>query len=367
MTDQQRPFTTFYAFCSLIIPGLGQLFQKRAGTALGFFVVFLLSGFLPMFILTHLFMDRFSFQPMRVHVIHLLVFGGVCIPLMLTYFYAVLDASRIPIKKPKEKPELEPEKKQKVPRCFTLVDFLVIVAIMGILIALLLPAVPAAREAAKRMQRMQCTNNMKEIVFAFHNYHDVYGCLPPVYTVDEGGKPLHSWRVLILPFIEQKALYEKIRLDEPWDSEHNQQFHEAVPDTFRCPSNPHHKSGNHSPAETAPYMPTLCGSTYSVIYGAKAAFTGSQPTCFADITNGKSNVIVLVERRTPVNWMNPLSDITFEAACKGVNADAMGISSYHSGGTNAGLGDGSCRFISDTIDGETLRKMLMRNNKEPEM
>ena len=79
---------------------------------------------------------------------------------------------------------------------------------------LLLPAVQAAREAARRMS---CSNNIKQIGLAMQNYHTAYGTLPPAYTVDAQGRPLHSWRTLILPFIEQQALYGEIDLSKPWN------------------------------------------------------------------------------------------------------------------------------------------------------
>lgn len=197
---------------------------------------------------------------------------------------------------------------------------------------------------------MQCCNQMKQISYAFHDYIDEHGHLPPAYTIDENGKPLHSWRVLILPYIKQVALYEKIRLDEPWDSEYNRQFHAEAPTIFQCPS-------GFSRSETVP-IPAPGGCFYSVIDGAEAAFFGSQTRKLTDFTSGTSNTILLVERRIPVNWMNPSSEITFEAACKGVNVDAMGISSYHSGGANVVWGDGSIRFISNSINRDELRKML---------
>ena len=88
----------------------------------------------------------------------------------------------------------------------------------GILVALLLPAVSAAREAARRTQ---CMNHLKQVALALHNYHDVFQAFPPAYTVDEDGKPLHSWRTLILPYLEQAALYEQIDLSKPWDAPEN--------------------------------------------------------------------------------------------------------------------------------------------------
>src|SRR6476469_182788 len=96
---------------------------------------------------------------------------------------------------------------------FTLVKLLVVIAIIGVLVALLLPAVQAAREAARRMQ---CSNHLKQIGLALQNYHDTFGSLPPAYLADSQGKPIHSWRVLILPFLENTTLYDRYSFDEPW-------------------------------------------------------------------------------------------------------------------------------------------------------
>jgi type II secretory pathway pseudopilin PulG len=294
-------------------------------------------------------MDRFSYQPFRVHLLHLSVFGGLFVLFMLAVFWAVLDAAFKPEEKQEEKAEEEPkEKKVKGPR-FTLVELLVVIAIMGTLIGLLTPAVPAARGPARRMQ---CVNRMKQIVIAFHNYNDTYGHFPPAYTVDENGKPLHSWRVLMLPYLENKALYEKIRLDEPWDSEYNRQFHAIAPDCFRCPScSPRFEARS----EAVP-VPSPGGCFYSVIDGAEAAFSGSQTK--TPTPEELSSTLFLVERRTPVNWMDPSREIAFDVACKGINVDSMGISSYHPGGVNTAMGDASVKFVSETINGDALRAML---------
>jgi len=333
MTEPERPINTAHAFCSLIAPGFGQLLQKRTGAATGFFMLFALTAFLPVLIVSLLFMDRFSYQPLRVHIIHILLFGGVCIPLMLAYFFSVLDAA---VWKQGDRTRF----------MSTTIQFIVVILALAVLIALLLPAVPAAREAARRMQ---CSNHMKQIAVAFHAYHEKYGHLPPAYTIDEDGKPLHSWRVLILPYIEQNALYEQIRLDEPWDSDYNRQFHAKTPSVFQCPS---------ARLPEIVHVPAPGGSFYSVVYGAETAFTGSQPTRFEDMKAGTSNTIVLVERRHPVNWMDPSREITYETAIKGINVDAMGISSYHPGVVLAAFGDGRVQTVSENVDNETLRAML---------
>src|SRR5262245_52541441 len=88
---------------------------------------------------------------------------------------------------------------------------ILVIGVLGLLVALLLPAFPrTAREAARRMQ---CGNHLKQIGLALQTYHDVYGSLPPAYIADASGKPLHSWRVLILPFLGERSLYEAYRFD----------------------------------------------------------------------------------------------------------------------------------------------------------
>src|SRR5437588_6801844 len=101
------------------------------------------------------------------------------------------------------------------------------------MVALLLPAVQAAREAARRAQ---CTNNLKQIGLAMHNYHSSNNCFPPAFTTDRDGKPLLSWRVLLLPYLECSSLYANFHLDEPWDSPHNRPLVNQMPSVFACPS-----------------------------------------------------------------------------------------------------------------------------------
>jgi len=214
---------------------------------------------------------------------------------------------------------------------------------LPLLFALLLPAVQAAREAARRAQ---CVNHEKQIVLALHNYHDVYGVLPPLYTVDEEGNPLHSWRVLILPFIEQRTLYESIRLDEPWDSEYNRQFHEAMPFIYGCPS------------------ARLSGCTYSGIAGGSFIPAKEAESVlglkFSDVTDGLSNTIAIVEILKPFNWMDPTADVSVEDIVQ-----TIGMGSFHPGGMNVALLDGAIRFIPSDTASDILRSMATPSGGEP--
>ena len=105
--------------------------------------------------------------------------------------------------------------------------------IIAVLVALLLPA---TRRSGRTARRTQCKNNLKQIALALHNYESIYDALPPAYTVDAAGKPLHSWRTLILPFVEQLDLYKTIDLSKPWDDPANAEVLKTVPHIFRCPS-----------------------------------------------------------------------------------------------------------------------------------
>src|SRR5262249_51846003 len=119
-----------------------------------------------------------------------------------------------------------------VRRGFTLLELLVVVAIIGILIALLLPVTRSAGPAARRSQ---CVYNLKQIGLALYHYEQAHKALPPAYTVDESGRPLHSWRTLILPYLEQESLYQTIDLAKPWNDPANAKALKTIPSVFRCP------------------------------------------------------------------------------------------------------------------------------------
>ena len=233
-------------------------------------------------------------------------------------------------------------------------DGRVYVAVKQAVIEMLAPAITAARGAANRMN---CTNNIKQIALAFHNYHDTFKAFPATFSVDANGKPLHSWRVLILPYIEQAALYDGIKLDEPWDSEHNKQFHNVNVPTYQCPD---HK-------DLEPGM-----TTYSVVVGKETPFgTDGKGNGLGKILDGTSNTFLVVERATPVCWMCPDQEVTFEEACKGINKSEKGIGGVHASDANFGFCDGSVHFISEMDDlkilvGDTtiLKAMLTKAGGE---
>ena len=120
-----------------------------------------------------------------------------------------------------------------------LIAILLALLVVGILIALLLPAVESAREAARRCS---CNDHMKQIVLAMHSYQEQYKCFPPAFIADKNGKPMHSWRVLLLPYLCGNEFYEQYRFDEPWDGPHNRALAAKMPSIYQslyhCPSDP---------------------------------------------------------------------------------------------------------------------------------
>lgn len=212
----------------------------------------------------------------------------------------------------------------------------------GILVALLLPAVQAAREAARRSL---CVNNLKQIALATHNYHDTYRCFPPAYIPDANGKPMHSWRVLLLPYLERQDLYEMYDFDEPWNGPNNAILANMMPEVFNCPSSHRGDAGS----ETC----------YAMIVGPGTISDGPTAHSFGDIADGSSNTIMVVEvAGSGINWMEP-RDLDAQKISYQINnpAETEGIKSKHPGGANVAICDGSIRFLNDQVDKEVVKQM----------
>jgi len=155
------------------------------------------------------------------------------------------------------------------------------------LVALLLPAFRVVRSNGP----YACANNLKQIGLALHMYHDEWKCLPPAYVADEQGRPMHSWRVLVLPYMEQRVLYEQYDFDEPWNSPHNLEVARQIPSVIRCP-----RDRQAGPTDTS----------YVMLVGPEALCEGAMPTTFADVTDGTSNTIAVVEMSgSGILWSEP--------------------------------------------------------------
>ena len=149
---------------------------------------------------------------------------------------------------------------------------------------------------ADSKQRAKSIAQLKRILLAFHHYHDTYGYLP-ADVVDKDGKPLLSWRVVILPFMEQANLFNKFKLDEPWDSENNKEFSQITVKLF---------TNGHEPRNTKYPMTYFQRPT-----GKDTAHEPGQKIKFLDITDGMSNTIGIVETNKAIEWAKP-DDLTFD-------------------------------------------------------
>ncbi len=205
--------------------------------------------------------------------------------------------------------------------------------------------------AVTRDTRMQCSNNLKQIALAMHNYHDVYKAFPPAYTVDENGNKLHSWRTLLLPFLEQDLMYRQIDFSKPWDAPENQIYADTRLPVFCCASEPN--------------MQSPAAANYMVIVGPNTVFSGPEPVPIRDVLDGTANTLLVVEVENTTNrsWMEP-TDLDFEQLQMMINQGSSGIASHHPGGAQVALADGSVRFLSATIDPQILRALITRDGGE---
>ena len=171
---------------------------------------------------------------------------------------------------------------------FRLIHLLIATSVIGAALALL---VPMYRVARREMLQMESQNNLKQIAIAMHNYHDVYGRFPPAYQCDASGKPLHSWRVLIMPFIEASTFYQRYNFGEPWNGPNNSQLGQQTPSFFRSPFDSRSPQGM---------------TSYVAIVGPGTMWPGEKSHNIAELTDGAINTIMVVELlNTDIHWMEP--------------------------------------------------------------
>ncbi len=210
--------------------------------------------------------------------------------------------------------------------------------------------VPSIEQYREVRNRNVCKENILRIVLAMLLYETQHGTLPPAFSVDEQGRPLHSWRVLLLPYLGYDELSANIRLDEPWDSAHNRQFHRADVSIFQCPS-PAHGAGM---------------TSYSVVEGPTCAFQGGEGKRLDTFGPRSAHLVLIVERTDAVNWMDPTSELSFADACMGINCPgANGMGSVHEGGVHIGQRSGRVTFISENIKFDNIPRLLEGKIEEP--
>ncbi len=233
----------------------------------------------------------------------------------------------------------------------TPVEWLVCGLILAVTIGLLVSPV---KHSGNSHFRGYCVNNLKVIGFALHSYHDKYDCFPPAFVADDQGRPIHSWRVLILPFLDKQQLYDKYRFDESWDGPHNRELANEVVDVFHCPADRH--------SDTKEPLPT---TSYVAVIGPETAWDGKLPRKQSDIGDGLEQTLLVVEMaHSGINWMEP-RDLEMSRLAPTINSKSQpGISSNHKAGVEVLFADGHTRFLSETLPANTLRALLTRSGGE---
>ena len=210
----------------------------------------------------------------------------------------------------------------------------------------------AGRDPRMRGRRMGAftgtpieSNNMRQIALAMHNYHDANGHFPPAATYDDDGKPLLSWRVLILPYLEEAPTYDSFHLDEPWDSPHNQALIARMPDFYKSPRD---RQGDQT--KTRIVAPV----------GDETIFPKDKPTQIRHILDGTSNTILFLQvpAKDAVVWTQP-DDRLIDA-----KKPAGGLGGAAAGWTHVALADGSVRSILNTAEPRLIHELLTRAGGE---
>ena len=229
-------------------------------------------------------------------------------------------------------------------------EWIVVAIIIAVLLALLLPAV---RNGGTPSRRTQCKNNLKQIGLALHNYHDRYLTFPPAVVYDETGRQMHSWRVLILPYIDEQKLYDKYRMDEAWNGPNNILLLDQMPRAYRCPS------FLPDVEKKSPLYQHLAGLTnYVLVVSPDAAFYGNTTPNQKSVTDGGFQTIMTVDvKQHAVQWSAP-EDVTPGQLLTDLRMSVNEGGGNHAKGLHAGFVDGSVRFMPHDMPEADFHAMI---------
>ena len=216
-----------------------------------------------------------------------------------------------------------------------------LLAVVGLGVVFLLDPVSAAENKAKgtatAADRQASMRKLKMLALAMHSYHDQYGLFPPAAVRSKDGKALLSWRVLLLPYVDEQKLFQEFKLDEAWDSPHNKKLLSRMPDIYAAPG----------VKTNEPYT-----TFYQVFTGKGTIFEGPRGLRITDITDGTSTTILMIEAAQPVPWTKP-ADLPYDA-----KKPLPALGGIFPDGFHYALADGSASFCKRRFRERILRLMI---------
>jgi prepilin-type processing-associated H-X9-DG protein len=217
--------------------------------------------------------------------------------------------------------------------------------IIGFGVSVIAPAVAAARVESRRASSAV---HLQQIAQAMMAYKNQYGVFPPAYVADAAGKPMHSWRVLLLPFLNEGGLHRQYDYSQPWDSPQNMLLASRIPEVYVGPGDPSAAAGYET--------------SYLVIVGQGSVFPGSVSVPESEITDGPGATILVVESyNSGICWMEP-KDLEMSSMNFSINgAPTDCIRSQHPNGANVLLADGQVRFLTIDTPPEYVEAFATRN------
>ena len=231
-----------------------------------------------------------------------------------------------------------------------------LVATVGLVVGLQ-PTVGGPRVVGRRAA---CRNHLRQIMLALQDYHQVNGCFPPAYIADKDGKPVHSWRTLILPYLDRMDLYKEYDFNEPWDGPHNKRLLRKRPKEFACPSDP------------IADMDGAAQTSYVAVVGTDAAWAGEKPRRANEFSSLSHSIMLVEVANSEIEWTEP-RDLSLNTLGEGETKSAPLIVSSNHGhsddfffafdkvvpSVHVAMGDGSTDYLRlGRLSNEELREIL---------